>query len=230
VFNWKADDLGLEMAFHVRIQDGSIVIDCDVNKFEKSAHLAPLFMRAHDIARASVGLAAFATGDGLTVVLDTFTDPAGSTAPLSAQLPSLAMLATAARPGTRDFDKILEIVLAEPALFMALRDLIEAITSPQRAAVNCARAIRALRHFFEPPGGSAEARWLAIREKLQISRSYMREITQPSRTPGHADRPEIPGAVTKDVIDRAWIVMNRFLEFLKRDGQPLPLSEFPLLV
>src|SRR5262249_22921716 len=43
-FNWKADDLGLDMTFHVRIQDGSITIDCNVNKFEEDAHLVPLFM------------------------------------------------------------------------------------------------------------------------------------------------------------------------------------------
>src|SRR5438874_10847540 len=67
-FNWQADDLGLDMTFRVRIQDGSITIDCDVNKFDEDAHLVPLFMRASDIAKAAIDLAAFATGSGLKPV------------------------------------------------------------------------------------------------------------------------------------------------------------------
>src|SRR5262249_7521046 len=105
-FNWKADELGLEMRFRVRIRDGSIVIDCDLNKFE-SAYLIPLFIRAHDIARTSVDLAAFATGNGLTMILEEFTDPTGVKTQLAPQQPSLAALATAVKPGTKDFEKIL---------------------------------------------------------------------------------------------------------------------------
>src|SRR5229473_474973 len=127
--HWKADELALEMSFHVQIRDGSILIDCDLNKFEDD-YLIPLFVRAHDIARACVDLTAFATGNGLTVILEEFTDPSGTITRLAAQQPSLAALATAVKPGTGDFDKLLEFVLAEPALFLALRDLIEAITLP----------------------------------------------------------------------------------------------------
>ncbi len=214
-FNWKADDLGLDMAFRVRIQDGSIVIDCDVNKFDESAHLVPLFMRAYDIARASIDLAAFATGSGLTVVLETFTDPGGTSTPLAAQRPSLGARATAVQMGTADFGKLLQVVLAEPILSMALRDLIEAISSPHHAQANCARAIGALRPYFGPPGGSPESAGLALRDSLQVSRAYLQRITQAS--------------TQTDIIDRAWIVMNRFLEYRRRGGQPLPLSEFPLL-
>jgi hypothetical protein len=222
-FHWKADDLGLEMTFHVRIEDGSVAIDCDVSRFDESAHLVPLFMRASDIARATVDLAAFAIGQALTVILETFTDPSGAVVQLAARHPSLAPRATAARPGTPDFDKILQYVLAEPPLFMALQDLIEAVSAPHRAELNCARAIGALRPYFGLPGGSPEAAGLALRENLQVTKAYVSRITQ------YGDRPHVPATPITDVIDRAWIVMNRFLEYRKRGGQPLPLSEFPLL-
>jgi len=225
-FNWKADDLGLDMTFHVRIQDSLIIIDCDVNKFDESSHLVPLFMRAYDIAKASIDLAAFATGDGLSAVLDTFTDAAGTSIPLAAQRPSLGNYATAVRLGTGDFDTLLQIVLAEPPLFMALRDLIEAVSSPQRAGVNCARAMRNLWPYFARSGGSHEATGLALRDNLQVSWTYVRTITQTST---RADETHIPPEMMTDVIERAWIVMNRFLEYRKRGGQPLPLSEYPLL-
>jgi len=224
-FSWKADDLGLEMTFRVNIQDGNVRIECEVNRFDKTAHFMPLFLRAYDIVTACVDLAAFANGEVLTVVLESFTDPTGASIPIATRRPSLAALVTAARPDTRDFEKILRIVLAEPALFMALRDLIEALSSPQRAAVICARAIGNLGPFFRPSDGPSETGWLALRDKLQISKTYLQRITHPSVDGPVRDRE----GGTADVTHRAWIVMNRFLEYLKRDGQPLPLSEFPLL-
>jgi hypothetical protein len=218
IFNWKADELELDMIFQVRIQDGSIVIDCNLNKFDESAHLVPLFLRASDIARACVGLAAFATGNGLTAVLETFTDAAGTSIPLAAQHPALGAHATAAKLGTPGFDELLQVVLAEPPLFMAVHDLIEALSSPQRARVNCARAMRNVWSYFAR-SGSHEAVGLAMRDNLQVSRSYVQKI--------RVHEPDIP---TDMIIERAWIVMNRFLEYRSRGGQPLPLSEFPLLV
>src|SRR5215469_12646590 len=97
--HWKADDFGLEMIFRIQVRDGSIVIDCDVNKFDERSHLVPLFMRASDIARVCVDLLAFGSGNGLIAVLETFTDPAGASIPLAAQRPSLAVSATAATIG-----------------------------------------------------------------------------------------------------------------------------------
>ncbi len=216
-FSWKADELELGMTFHVRVHDGSIIIDCTLNKFDESAHLVPLFMRASDIARACVDLAAFATGNGLTVVLETFTDAAGTSIPLAAQQPPLGAHATAAKLGTPGFDKLLQIVLAEPPLFMAVHDLIEAVSAPQRARVNCARAMRNLWPYFAR-SGPREATGLAMRDNLQVSWSYVQKIRE--------NEPDTP---TDMVIERAWIVMNRFLEYRSRGGQPLPLSEFPLL-
>jgi hypothetical protein len=228
-FQWEVEELGLNMTFRVQIQDGSIRIDCDVNKFE-SAYLIPLFMRAHDIARATVDLAAFATGNGLTVILEEFIDPNGTATQLATQRPSLAALATAVKLGTPDFDKVLQVVLAQPALFMALRDLIEAIMFPQRATINCARAIRNLGPLFRPPGASYEHAWLALRENLQIGKAYVQRITQYSPGPGDGDHARVSDGRATDLVPGAWIVMNRFFEYLKRGGQPLPLSEFPLLV
>lgn len=228
-FQWKVEEIGLDITFRVHISAGSIRIDCDVNKFE-SAHLIPLFMRAHDIARATVDLAAFATGNGLAVILEEFIDPSGTATQLAAQHPSLAALATAVKLGTPGFDKVLQVVLAEPAIFLALRDLIEAITFPQRATINCARAIGNLGPLFRPPGGSSERAWLALRENLQIGKAYVWRITRYSPGPEDGDHARVFDATATDFVPGAWVVMNRFFEYLKRGGQPLPLSEFPLLV
>jgi len=227
-FHWQADELGLDMSFHVQIRDGLIRINCNLNKFA-SDHLVPLFVRAHDIARASVDLTAFATGNGLTMILEEFIDPTGKITKLAAQQPALAGLAGAVKLGTHDFDKILEFVLAEPALFLALRELIEAITLPHRAAINCARAMRTLAGAFKQVSSrSGDRSWVALRENLQISKTYLQRIA--SLSVSSADHRPIAGPAATEVVEGAWIVMNRLFEYLKRDGRPLPLSEFPLLV
>src|SRR6266852_5013543 len=112
--------------------------------------------------------------------VNTFIDPAGATLPLAAHKPSLTALASAVKPGTRDFDKLLQVVLAEPALFVALHDLVEAITAPHHAAFHCARAIAGMRSLFVALGGSPDSRWATLRDKLQVSKSYLQAITNPT--------------------------------------------------
>jgi hypothetical protein len=219
----------LDATFRVRANDGLIRIDCDVNNFD-ATYLAPLSMRAYDIAKATVDLAAFATGNGLTVILEEFVDPSGAATQLTAQHPSLAALAAAVKLGSSDFDKALHAVLAEPRLHMALCDLIEILTFPQRATLNCARAIRRLEPLFRQPGASPNRAWSALSENLQIGKDYIRRIIQYSQGSEDGDHAGASEMSATDRVFGAWIVMNRLFEFLKRGGQPLPLSEFPLLI
>jgi len=227
--NWKSPDLGLDMTFRVQIKNNNITIECEMNRFDGASHVTPLFMRAHDIARATVDLISFSTGNGLVVILDTFTDPNGITTSLAAQQPTLAALATAINGEAGSYDKVLRILLTEPPLFIALRDLIDAITIPHSSPANCARAVEALRAYFVPSGGQPSDGWNKLRENLQISKAYLEVITDTSKGPRHGDHAHIPGSITSDVATRAWTVMNRFFEYQKRGAQPLPLSEFPML-
>jgi hypothetical protein len=62
-----------------------------------------------------------------------------------------------------------------------------------------------------------------MRTALNVTKPYIESITH------HADwsvRNEDEGRKTTE---RAWVLMNRFLEYRKRGNQPLPLSDFPLL-
>src|SRR5262249_50754649 len=141
----------------------------------------------------------------------------------------LEELATAARPGTQSFEKILEFVLAEPELYLALRHLIEAIAAPHRANFHCARAMRNIALLFTQPGSSPERVWLTLRENLQVSKAYLQRIMQHARR-SQADQAQVSDSREMEPIQAAWTVMNRLFEYLRRGSQPLPISEFPLLV
>lgn len=232
--NWHDAQNGLDITFTINIQNSTITVDCAVNRFD-STLVTTLFMRAFDLARATVDLAAFSTGYGLVVVFETITTPSGETTPVGAYDPSLAMLCTAYHIGLlpataeeNDFHKVLIIVGTDWRIFRALRHLIEAITLPHESATHCARAIEALRHIIAPnqPRGQA---WRTLRGALNVSEDYLRMITDVSTGPRHGDPTHVPGTTTTEITRRAWIIMNRFFEYKKRNAGSLPLAQFPIL-
>jgi len=233
--NWKSAELDLDMTFAFQIRNNNIVITCDLNKWSKADHLMPLYMRALDTVRAIVDVASFANGVGLTVILDQFVDADGTISQLMPTQPDLAALSTSVKNATppttkedNNFDRVMRLAVADPSVFRALRDLIEAITETHVAPVACGRAMEGIRHVIAP-GLDRRHGWTKMNQTLQIDRSYLEFITDTSTGPRHADPEHIPGSVCHEISVRAWTIMNRFFEYLKRGSQPLPLSDFPLL-
>jgi hypothetical protein len=232
--SWHDDQNELDITFTIAIENNIVTVDCDVSRFD-STLITPIYMRAFDLARATVDLAAFSSGWGFVVVFETFTSPTGATTSFGAYDPSVAALCTAYQMGVKastieenDFHKVLAIVSTDWRIFRALRHLIEAITLPHEAATHCARAIEALRHVISPNEQPRPA-WLKLRNTLNISEDYLKMITDVSTGPRHGDPIHITGRTTTEITQRAWKVMNRFFEYKKRDGGPLPRAEFPLL-
>jgi hypothetical protein len=227
---WEDPERGLRLSFTTTIQNSAIRIDCALNQYSDS-YIDSLHMRALDIARAVVDLACFSTGYGATVILENMIKPDGTESRLFFHDPRLAALSTAFRLGPApnpDWEKVLHIVLTDPALFMAMNDLIVGITLPHDASVNCARALDGIRNMIAP-GLPTRQSWEVLRNALNLSRDYLNLITDTSIAPRHGDRAHIPGTVVMEISRRSWIIMDRFLEYRKRGNQPLPLGEFPEL-
>lgn len=205
--------------------------------------MSELYKRALDLTRAAVDLLAFATGQGLVVVLDHFTNPDGRISPLMFENGSLAPLCTAFRIATSDdtsFREVSRLVMADPNMFMALNDLIAAITYPHQAPVNCARAMEAVRNCITPPADPPPAKpreqsaerdkaWARMRQALCVDETYLRDITNTSVGPRHGHRKSIPGPQITTILEKSWQVMDRFLEYRKRGDKDLPQSEFATL-
>jgi hypothetical protein len=232
--NWHDDENNLDITFKISIQNSALTVDCDVTRFDQ-ALIIPLYMRAFDLARATVDLAAFSSGWGFVVVFETFTSPTGVTTFFGTYDPSLAALCTAyqmevkaANIEENDFHKILVIVSTDWRVFRALRHLIEAITLPHEAATHCARAIEALRHIIAPNEQPKQS-WPKLRNTLNISEDFLKMITDVSTGPRHGDPTRIPGTTTVEITRRSWKIMNRFFDYKKRNSGPLPIREFPLL-
>jgi hypothetical protein len=143
----------------------------------------------------------------------------------------LEALVTAIRPqgdGGIDIQPILRIALSDPTIYVALIDLISSLPTAQEATVRCGRAVDAIRHHMAPQN-DRKAGWPAMRDNLNLTQQYLEFITDVSKGPRHGEVKSNTFSTSQEVLNRAWTVMNRFLEFKIRGNQQLPLPEFPIL-
>src|SRR5262249_11673992 len=111
----------------------------------------------------------------------------------------------------------------------ALRDLTEGLRQAYTGGIAAARAMDGIRNYFIPADGNEKQGWALMRQARHASGYYVKTITEQSKGPRHADWFATEEQAAKDGTKRAWILMNRFLEYRKRNNQQLSLSEFPLL-
>jgi hypothetical protein len=228
---WTEDDTKAKSRMRLRIHESIINVECESDIYSRD-NLHPLYIRAIDLARASINVVAFARGEGLSLILDLVIYDDGVPLPMSPHTPTVAGLCTAYQvnePDTSTLEKIYDMVLNDPGLSDALNDLMLAITVPRVAAMVCGRAMDGLKNLLSPPGTKAPQAWAQMQQILRIERNYRQFITTASARPRHAHRDHIPGDVTRKIWRRSWIIMDRYLEYRKRGSQPLPASEFCLL-
>ena len=229
VLRWQDDGAKYWMEFHLKIEHSQITVRCKMDMFDYAVHFGPVHMRASDIAATTVNLIAFSKGLGVTVVLDTFTNPSGETTQLLLRDGPLGALATAIGPDERDFETVLSLVLAQPKLYNAVRDLIHAIRVSSEIPASCGSAVEAIRVLMAPEDGDRKQSWLLMQAGLNVDEAYLKLITERSVGPRHGDHQYAHGTMTREIATRSWSLMNRFLEYLKRGQTNLPPAEFPLL-
>jgi hypothetical protein len=112
--------------------------------------------------------------------------------------------------GKGDFAAMYFLVMVEPPLFLALNELIVAITIPAHITVNCARAIESLRTILVPNDPDRAKGWAELRRVLHLERSYLEFVIKASAEPRHGDKTYMEQAKGQEILERSWIIMNRF--------------------
>jgi hypothetical protein len=228
VISWTDPQTGISERFTIQIQNSVLYVNCHLSRFEKS-ELGKIFSRARDFARVSVDLISFSTGRPLSLTFETLIDPDGRLSAPIAEEKTLPPLCTSYSLQDASYPQVLQLVASSPPLFMALNDLIVAITVSGQSAINCARAIEGLRNMMVTPQTSRKDAWSIFRQNLHVEEAYLTLITDTSTGPRHGDRTSVPGTTLAEILRRSWILMNRFIEYEKRGSKPLPEVEFPLL-
>jgi hypothetical protein len=227
---WAWQEENLNLVFRPKIQNSATEIECDVDPYKES-YISELFKRASDLAKIAVNMAAFTTGYGLAVVLETMVDPMGERVlHRQEQIPQSSYTSFGV-DGVDPMEryKLFAIFMAEPSAFIALDDLIKAITSTHTALADCGRVVDRIRRMIAPDQPDRVA-WRNMQTALNVSRAYLEWIGQQSTGSRHGDPTYIPGKISSEAIARTWIVMNRFLEYRKKGNQTLTAPDFALLV
>ena len=230
---WKWEEEDVEITFNIKVLASVVIVECDSLRYEPR-YVVEFHRRALDLAKGSVNLAAFASGLGVIVTLDSMIAPDGAATPLmfnDPRLPALCSSFSLDPTKQAEYSNIFHMVITDTNLFFALNELIEAITIPHLSPVNCARAMDRLKHLIAGPNAKDPQAWRQMRAALEISEDYLKYITEHSKHARHGRPGYTPGTVTSETTRRTWIIMDRYFEYRKRGGvTPLPVSLYPMLI
>jgi hypothetical protein len=226
-YKCKIADIGLNLECLVVIVNGAISVICEVDRYSTD-DIAYILKEVIFVSRAFVNSIAFAKGDGVTVAFDGLIDPQSNRLGIVNREMRVVPLCTAYNV-SEHLSEVMDLVMKEPGLAVALDDLVQAITAPRTVPVNCARSVEALRHLFSTVGAPRHQAWAAMRSALQISEEYVSLITSHSVAPRHGDVTGIDADAVTSILQRSWTIMDRFIALRRRGLSQLPSGEFPML-
>ncbi len=221
---------GLQAGFKVAVQDWTINVECYLEKYGPE-HFSDILNGAYDYARTLTNLIGFATGIGISLVFEYAILPDGELAPIMPSTPALGSLCTAFGLETErreDLLSITQMVVGDRNLYRLFNDLIDTQIIPHISLVNSARVIDSIRRMIAPTLDGTPA-WAEMHKALNVSEVYLKWITDQSKGPRHGDPSQASATRQLETTERAWIIMNRYLEYRKRGNQPLQPPEFPEL-
>lgn len=230
-YSWPDDDLTVD--FILNVIDSKIEIICEVSRYDQDEHLSMLAMHAYELSMAAIDSFCFFYGFGLRPFIEIFIDPNGKQTALTPRTDASG-LCTAfnlepSYEGPDNFEAMMRLVIGERALLLALNDLIAPVSQFNLATINCARVIEALRAAMASPDWTRDQEWEFMRDQLNLTEQYTRFVIGLSIEPRHGKRKAPEPGQQAEITKRAWVVMNRFLEYRKRGNQKLPLADFKLL-
>jgi hypothetical protein len=225
--HWKNPNTNIHVDLDVSFDGNTVTVTCNLHSFDIDSQIPQLTLIVHNMVHASLDLICFKTGDAISVFLQKAIFPDGKVVDIQPHEYAFAGLAKSLeKDGT--LGPILELAIRDPNLMLALRDLADSIRHANESMINCARAIESIRNHFVPEGKKKDDGWPIMHAKLNLTKSYLQLITDASRDPRHGNRWSQP-AEPLEIGRRAWITMDRFLEYRRRGDQQLPLDKFPRL-
>jgi hypothetical protein len=216
------------ISLRATIQDSVVLVDCESAPPITKEIFNEAYDHARKLAHNVVDLVCFHYGLGLTVIIDSWTDPNGVKKDISIIDLALRGISTGINPEV-NLEKPLQLLFSNPGISMVLHDLTQALVMRENTIINCARAIDGLKHLLSPDEKNEAKAWDHLRDTLNVTKPYILPIMDASKGPRHGKR----GAITADLqslaIRRSWQIMNRYLEYRLRESGPLGEPDFPPL-
>jgi hypothetical protein len=218
----------LNVKYRIRVIHSNIQVRCRFDQFTPD-HPRELWQKAVEITQAILDIWAFENGVGVLAAIDTWENEKGEPRRISIGDPLLEKVCTVLGKDRSNSQKIVELVLNDPALIVAFNDLILSNVIPTQILISSARSVEALRNLIAGGDPDRNRAWALMQERLNLDRAYISLITQQSIAPRHGDVQPVTSDLAREVRQRAWTIMNRFLHYRLSGDERLPLDSFPLL-
>lgn len=230
--DYDIHEINVHISCKISINQSKIEVTCNCDQYQ-DGWLPWFYHYAMDFASAEVDLIGFCLGNAFDVVFEEVVDINKKCLRLSYDAPYLLGLCKSfsmgASPNPR-FEKLLNNVLySDPNIFLALSELRMSLRYPAQTLHACQRAIERIRNSISSNDNNEKRAWKALRDSLQIDRSYLDYICNASKAHRHGHLEYVDSATMTELRKRSWIVMDRFLEYKLRGSVALPLSDFPRL-
>ena len=218
----QAESGSAPATFEVKVWVGRVRVRVETNiSTETTAH--ELFIPAWDAARTLVETAGYVHAIPYSVSLDRAVFEDGLVVALALGDTKLRSMHSF---DDSDIERISDLFLVNLPAALALGDLLMTLGKSHYSPIACGRVADSLARLITPAGKRAQA-WANLRETLRVDENFVRLLSEYAAPSRHGDRQPIDGLLNRELADRAWILMNRYLRF-RLDG-PLSGDEFPIL-
>ena len=217
---------GKSAIFDIKISGGKITARVELGSDRKDL-IDWAVVRTIELATTLVDLHAFTNGLALHVVADTITSGTDTTA---ISISHRSVTSFISHFSDSELQTIREEMLRDLDLRMAVRDLIQSLSTLNYSAIAACRATESIRNKFRNGNEDDSKAWASMRHALNLSRDYVQLLSDASRQPRHGNRGDAVTFDQSEITHRAWRIMDRYFNFLiagKADS--LPESDFPEL-
>lgn len=129
-------------------------------------------------------------------------------------------------------DEVLQLAVSNLHLLRAIANLREAIKHPVDVGLFCFRALENIRQHFAAVGASRPQSWVALHRALNTSQDYINEspsLTSFSEQSRHGETQVISGDDMEMILNKTWIIVDRFCVYLQQGEVGLDVEDYPRL-
>lgn len=215
------DGQSLSGKMHILANQVSITVKAPS---EFDSDLSTLRNYVEESIRAIVDFAGFLYGIGYDYeMISAINNDTGAMTVFGIQLP-----VTSDDPEVRGarFSELLPCLSKSQYLPLALSDLREAIKSPVDSGVFSFRAAQTIMQAFRKPRESESKGWNRMIKELNLNKGIKQFMGRHAGDRRHGKPIHISWDDRKAMMRRAWVVVDRYFEYLIRGEKALPKSKF----
>lgn len=132
-------------------------------------------------------------------------------------------------------EKLLELSAKFPRFHRALGNLREAIKNPMDTSLYCYRSIEAIRHHFvdineNDEGKAKRDSWDRMGKALLFEISFKKYLEDKAKFTRHGDMQDLSDSDIIELLQKAWILIDRFAIYLNDGERDLDTNKYRQLV